>query len=72
MRAHADRVRRLNAFFDGYRSGDEYDTNAITHAARFLVTDSAAEAVEAITDVAMRQFGLTYGPRLRRRWYFGE
>jgi uncharacterized protein (TIGR00730 family) len=41
-------------------------------AARFLLTDSAAEAVEAITDVAMRQFGLTYGPRLRRRWYFGE
>ena len=26
-----DRVRRLNAFFDGYHSGDEYDTNAITH-----------------------------------------
>lgn len=26
-----DRVRRLTAFFDGYRSGDEYDTNAITH-----------------------------------------
>ena len=41
-------------------------------AARFLVTDSPAEAVEAITDVAMRQFGLTYGPRLRRRWYLGE
>ena len=41
-------------------------------ATRFLVTDSPAEAVEAITDVAMRQFGLTYGPRLRRRWYFGE
>ena len=40
--------------------------------ARFLVTDSPAEAVEAITDVAMRQFGLTYGPRLRRHWYFGE
>jgi hypothetical protein len=29
--AHADRVRRLNAHFDAYRSGDEYDTNAITH-----------------------------------------
>jgi hypothetical protein len=29
--AHGDRVRRLNAFFDSYRSGDEYDTNAITH-----------------------------------------
>jgi hypothetical protein len=26
-----DRVRRLNAFFDTYRSGDEYDTEAITH-----------------------------------------
>jgi hypothetical protein len=25
------RVRRLNAFFDVHRSGDEYDTNAITH-----------------------------------------
>jgi len=29
--AHGDRVRRLNAFFDSNRSGDEYDTNAITH-----------------------------------------
>ncbi len=29
--AHGDRVRRLNAFFDSYCSGDEYDTNAITH-----------------------------------------
>jgi hypothetical protein len=29
--AHPDRVRPLNAFFKSYRSGDEYDTNAITH-----------------------------------------
>lgn len=29
--AHADRVERLNHFFQTYRSGDEYDTNAITH-----------------------------------------
>ena len=29
--AHEDRVQRLNAFFDTYRSGDEYDTSAITH-----------------------------------------
>jgi hypothetical protein len=28
---HGDRVRRLNAFFESYRSGDEYDTSAITH-----------------------------------------
>ena len=26
-----DRVDRLNGFFDTYRSGDEYDTEAITH-----------------------------------------
>lgn len=26
-----DRVDRLNRFFDDYKSGDEYDTNAITH-----------------------------------------
>lgn len=26
-----ERVNRLNGFFEGYRSGDEYDTNAITH-----------------------------------------
>jgi hypothetical protein len=25
------RVERLNAFFESYESGDEYDTNAITH-----------------------------------------
>jgi hypothetical protein len=29
--ASADRVDRLNRFFKTYRSGDEYDTNAITH-----------------------------------------
>ena len=26
-----ERVDRLNAFFESYRSGDEYDTEAITH-----------------------------------------
>jgi uncharacterized protein (TIGR00730 family) len=41
-------------------------------AARFLITDSAAEAAHAVTDIAMRQFGLSYGPRLKRRWFLGE
>jgi hypothetical protein len=26
-----ERVRRLNEFFEHYRSGDEYDREAITH-----------------------------------------
>lgn len=29
--AEADRVQALNMFFEAYRSGDEYDRNAITH-----------------------------------------
>jgi uncharacterized protein (TIGR00730 family) len=39
---------------------------------RFLVTDSAEEAVRSVTDIAMARFGLTYGPRVRRRWFLGE
>jgi len=39
---------------------------------RLIVTDSAQEAVEAITEVAKRRFGLTYGSRMKRRWIFGE
>jgi uncharacterized protein (TIGR00730 family) len=38
----------------------------------FVVTDSPREAVDAVTDVALHRFGLSYGPRARRRWYFGE
>lgn len=30
-RRHLDRVERLNAYFEAFRSGDEYDTEAITH-----------------------------------------
>jgi uncharacterized protein (TIGR00730 family) len=39
---------------------------------RILVTDSSTEAVDAITGIAMGQFGLTYGPRLKRRWWLWE
>lgn len=31
VKAMPERVRKLNAFFDRYRSGDEYDREAITH-----------------------------------------
>jgi uncharacterized protein (TIGR00730 family) len=39
---------------------------------RILLTDSPEEAVQSVTDVAMRQFGLTYGSRMKRRWWLGE
>jgi uncharacterized protein (TIGR00730 family) len=39
---------------------------------RILVTDSPQEAVDSITDVALHRFGLTYGPRMKRRWWLGE
>jgi uncharacterized protein (TIGR00730 family) len=39
---------------------------------RWHVTDSPDEAVEIIRDQAMSQFGLTYGPRSKPRWWLGE
>jgi uncharacterized protein (TIGR00730 family) len=39
---------------------------------RWIVTDSPAEAVDTIRQRAMTQFGLTYGPRARPRWWLGE
>ena len=39
---------------------------------RILVTDSSQEAVEHIQSVATAKYGLTYGPRPRRRWFLGE
>lgn len=39
---------------------------------RIIVTDSAEEAVQAITEVAKRKFHLTYGSRMKRHWIFGE
>jgi uncharacterized protein (TIGR00730 family) len=39
---------------------------------RITVSDSPAEVVASITDVALQRFGLTYGPRARRRWFLWE
>jgi uncharacterized protein (TIGR00730 family) len=39
---------------------------------RILLTDSAEDAVNSITDVATHRFGLTYGPRIKRRWLLWE
>lgn len=39
---------------------------------RIIVSDSPDEAVHAVTDHGMKRFGLTYGPRVKRRWWLGE
>jgi uncharacterized protein (TIGR00730 family) len=39
---------------------------------RILVTDSPEEAVRLVTETALNQFGLTYGPRAKRRWFLWE
>jgi uncharacterized protein (TIGR00730 family) len=36
------------------------------------VTDSAEEAVAWAQDAAVRQFGLFYGPKIKRRWWLRE
>ncbi len=41
-------------------------------AERIFVTDSAEEAVGLARDAAVRQFGLTYVPKVKRRWFLGE
>jgi uncharacterized protein (TIGR00730 family) len=38
----------------------------------FSLTDSPEEAVDLIRDRALREFGLTYGPKARPRWYLLE
>jgi uncharacterized protein (TIGR00730 family) len=39
---------------------------------RILVTDSAAEAVRLAQDAALRQFGFSYVPKIKRRWFLWE
>jgi hypothetical protein len=39
---------------------------------RLALTDSATEAVALIRDRALREFGLSYGPRARKLWFLGE
>jgi uncharacterized protein (TIGR00730 family) len=38
----------------------------------FFVTDSPEEAAAHVRRVGMERFGLTYGPRMKRRWFLGE
>ena len=38
----------------------------------FFVTDSPEEAAAHVRRVGMERFGLTYGPKMKPRWYLGE
>jgi uncharacterized protein (TIGR00730 family) len=38
----------------------------------FLVTDSPEEAAAHVRRAGMERFGLTYGPKMKPRWYLGE
>jgi uncharacterized protein (TIGR00730 family) len=40
--------------------------------ARLRVLDSPEQVVDDIAEIGMQRFGLTYGPRIRRRWFLGE
>jgi uncharacterized protein (TIGR00730 family) len=54
---------------DGLLAARTIDRADVT---RWLVTDSLEEAVDTIRQRAMKQFGLTYGPRAKPRWWLGE
>jgi uncharacterized protein (TIGR00730 family) len=38
----------------------------------FFVTDSPEDAAAHVRDIGLQRFGLTYGPRMKRRWFLGE
>jgi len=38
----------------------------------FFVTDSPEDAAAHVRNIALQHFGLTYGPRMKRRWFLGE
>ena len=37
-----------------------------------FLTDSPEEAAAHVRQAGMTRFGLTYGPKMKRRWYLGE
>ena len=59
-------IQLLRQGFLPQRTIDERDID------RFFVTDSTRDAVDLIRERAIRDFGFTYGPRMKRHWLLGE
>lgn len=47
-------------------------TIAESDLSQLIVSDDPGEVVSAVTDTAMRKFGLTYGPQVKPRWWLCE
>jgi uncharacterized protein (TIGR00730 family) len=39
---------------------------------KVMISDDPGEVVSGVTDTAMKRFGLTYGPKVKPRWWLGE
>src|SRR5215212_5826060 len=39
---------------------------------QLIISDNPGEVVSGITDLAMKRFGLTYGPQVKPKWWLGE
>jgi uncharacterized protein (TIGR00730 family) len=39
---------------------------------QLVISDNPGEVVSGITDLAMKRFGLTYGPQVKPKWWLGE
>lgn len=57
---------------DMIKGMEDGKTIAAADRSRLIVSDEPGEIVSAITDVAMKRFGLTYGPKIEPRWWLGE
>jgi hypothetical protein len=39
---------------------------------RILISDDPGHVVSSVTDIAMKRFGLSYGAKMKKRWWLGE
>jgi uncharacterized protein (TIGR00730 family) len=58
-------IRQLRKFAEE-KTIDPHDLDKLT------ISDDPKEVVKAVTGTAMKRFGLSYGPRVKPRWWLGE